>query len=106
MEAKVRDTYFPTQRNSTVMAFTGREFIKREWRPVPLTHHDEARRGHPMLEFRDTEETTDNRTNDEVPATASARALADENGILLREITARGNKIVKAEVMTAIRRRA
>jgi len=96
MEAIVKDSY----KWNSVVAFTGREFIKREWRPVPSSHIDEAVRGHPFLSFRETEETTDTRANDEIDVTASALELANENGILLRDVIGTGNKgkIVKKNV--------
>ena len=38
MEAKAKAPH------SVIRAFTGREFVKYEWRPVPPGHDDEARR--------------------------------------------------------------
>lgn len=49
MKAKVKADF----RYSVVNALAGREFTKREWRPVPPGHEEEAR-NHPYLDVDKT----------------------------------------------------
>ena len=51
LEARVKDHY----RWSSVVALDGVEFIKSEWRPVPMVREDEAKRT-AFLEVREVEE--------------------------------------------------
>ncbi len=47
MKARVKDDF----RWNTVMAFAGVEFVKDEFRPVPMGYEDEAKK-HPYLEIQ------------------------------------------------------
>ena len=67
-----------------VTAFTGREYVGREWRPVPAGREAEAER-HPHLELREALAEAD-----EVEATDEARELAAEHGLDLATVAGSG----------------
>ena len=83
-----------------VMAFTGREFVTYEWRPVP-SGHEEAARNHPMLDVRERKQAPVDETPD---ATDAAVELAAEHGIDLNHLDGSGvdGRILVSDVEGAI----
>jgi hypothetical protein len=57
MQARVK----PDHRYAVLIAFTGREFVKSEWRPVPVGMEREAQQ-HPWLETKTEPEKQSGKT--------------------------------------------
>lgn len=96
LQARVKDDY----RWGVITACGGAEFVKTEWRNVPLGYSESAK-NHPDLELSisvpgSTEYTVD--------ATDAAVELADERGIDLLTVVGTGTngRILKSDVENAI----
>ena len=98
MEARAR------QPHRMVQAFTGREFVSYEWRPVPAGAGEEAKRleAGGVLELRHV--LLASAPVVEVDATPSAVKLAEEYDIDLGGIigTGAGGRILKSDIWDAI----
>jgi hypothetical protein len=77
MKARVK----ADSRFGVVMAFTGREYTKREWRDVPPGYEAEAGR-HPYLELEEAAESTPEETKPAEPAASSKPAARRRKGEL------------------------
>lgn len=78
LEARVKPEYYL----HTVIAFSGHEYFKNEWRPVPV-YAEEAARAHEQLEVREAQETAVIKVqiveDDEKPKRRTrSRKIADE----------------------------
>ena len=90
LEARVRSHY----RWSSVVALEGTEFIKTEWRPVPINREDEALRTR-ELEVREKEEA---RIEIKIDASADADPQVDEKTTAIAEFLAQPSKPIIAFV--------
>jgi len=90
----------------TIQAFTGREFVGYEWRPVPDGAEDEAMRleAGGFLELQSDDPPAAPPPVVEVNATPSAAALAELSGIDLASLVGSGfdGRILKSDVEAAL----
>jgi len=90
LEARVKTSY----RWSSVVALEGTEFIKTEWRPVPINREDEARRTR-ELEVREREEA---KIEIKIDASADADPQVDEKTKAIAEFLAQPSKPIIAYI--------
>lgn len=77
----------PDSRMKIVMAFTGHEYVRYEWRPVPEGAQEEARK-HPLLDVMEAEEPEPESESEPEPAEEPAETGSDpaEHGEVLLEL--------------------
>jgi hypothetical protein len=93
MQAKIKQS----SRYGTASLFSGVEFVKHEWRPVPAQYEDQAR-GHDLLEIREgkaEKEVIAKQVVEQAKPVMKARLVADYKDPTLR--TFGNNEYTKTE---------